>query len=204
MDDQLIFEAYQKSNTWWHGSKSDFNRFDEQYMYTDEALAQSGPGFYLSNSREFSERYAESNGYLYEIKPSNLSKIKNGDSPKVFAESTLDWLIRSHPEYKEYIKNGKNFDFYPTFLSNWSENPNEAKKELLFSIMASSSTLLKQIQTIFADMYHNHEIELCRLLSNYKDINGLYKKIEDNDDKNLYFLIVYNPNSLKIINKIKI
>ena len=186
---QVYFsEAVKLPDVWYHGCKIDFDKFDLKYAITEESIAQEGPGFYLTTDKDDAERYGiidkNRSGYLKEVKLTQKTGIRKESTKfrKEFASS----LMRRMPNKEDK-------------LTNWDENPTKAFNMLRQTILDSSSNLKEMILNVWADCYMGDEQLLMKYLVS-GGIDGLL--IEKNN--NAKWLVIYNPDILKIINTTKL
>jgi hypothetical protein len=180
---QVYFsESAKVLDVWYHGSKTDFDKFDLKYAITKNSVAKHGPGFYLSDSKKDAEMFVymrATDGFIKDIKLTNSNNIK--DSSDKFTQKTVNYLIDNIPE-KDIV------------MSNWDENETVALKKLKYSITNNSKNIEELIINVWNECYVGYEIELCNILQKLK-IDGILVKNEDST-----WLVCYNPNILKIIN----
>jgi len=186
---QVYFmESVKLPDIWYHGSKVDFGKFDINYAITKESIAQEGPGFYLTTDKNDAERYGiinkEQSGFLKEIKLVRKSGIRK-ESAK-FRDEFAGSLMRRMPDKEDK-------------LTNWDENPTRAFNMLRQSILDSSENLKEMILNVWADCYMGDEQLLMKYLVR-GGIDGLL--IEKKND--VKWLVVYNPDILKIVNTVKL
>lgn len=169
---------------WYHGTKTDFDKFDLKYAYLEnKSIAQFGPGFYLAKDKDLAEHYAGNNGYVKTFSLSRKERIYDSESkPKLtFAKIGVNNIPK---------------DKLDDVLSNWDENPTKAKKLLIESLM-NQENLGEQIQAIWYDCFRYREPEFVKIISSVCDGITFTEKGED-------ILVCYNPDILKLIKMDKI
>lgn len=169
------------SGLWYHGTQTKFVKFDYQHAYTANSTAQYGPGFYLTDSKELASGYANGAGYLLTVDLTRRGRIINGNAAPTKVE--IDGFIERMPD-KESV------------LSNWDESQTRAVGLLQQSLKDNNETVLEMIQSIWADCYRGHEHKFIKSLVMRSMIDGIL--IPQQNGVN--FLIVYNPDILKIVN----
>lgn len=179
-----LLESLKIPDVWFHGTKVDFDKFDSKYIITDQSVAQEGPGFYLTSDKQDAEKYTNYNGYLKEVKLTRKNGIRNEKTK--FREEFASSLMRRMPD-KEMT------------LSNWDENPTKAFSMLRQSILESSDNLKEMILNVWADCYMGNEHTLVKYL-----VSGGIDGLLLNKANGVQWLVVYNPDILKIINSEKI
>ena len=176
--------------TWYHGRTIDSDVFSYDYLGKEDALNQEGPGFYFTSNFENAKRYAVPNGIILKCKV-NYKKliVKNDTSNTIANKKIVIDLINNAPD-KEYK------------LENFDENP---KKAMLVAVNAymHHKNACDVYQLIQNDFYKHNRKEYLQVISKYFDAqlttldNTFYKAT-------VYHLIVYNPNLIQPIDKIKI
>ena len=180
------------SNVWFHGSQHKFDKFDLKYCFVDEgdkkSNAQYGPGFYLTQSYKEALSYSEKDGYVYELDltKNNIKNAKDKPSNKL-TTIALNYLYKDK-ERTELI------------LSNWDENKNIAKKQLIEAINNADS-LGEQVINIWNECYVNREIDFCKMMSTFCD-GVLFDRNFEFLDIVTPCLVIYDPNSVKFIKTI--
>jgi len=173
------------SGSWYHGTKTEFAKFDYQCAYTKNSTAQYGPGFYLTDSKNLASGYANGVGYLLTVDLIRRGRIINGNAAPTKVD--IDGFIERMPD-KESV------------LSNWDESQFRAARLLRQSLKDNNETVLEMIQSIWADCYKGHEPKFIKSLVMRAMIDGIL--IPQQNGVN--FLIVYNPDILKIVNSERI
>lgn len=169
-------------SVWYHGTTKDFQKFDLNYIITENSIAQNGPGFYLSSDPKDAERYGlgKDVGYLKTVKILRKSGLKSKEYRAPRPEY-IGSLINKMPN-KEDV------------LSNWAEDPNVAMRELKKSIIESSETMFEMVLNVWADCFMDHELEFVKILLG-RGLDGFVI----NQQNNIKHLICYNPDILKIV-----
>lgn len=163
---------------WYHGTKTDFNKFDWKYAYIEQkSIAQFGPGFYLAAEDDLAKHYAGTNGFVKTIKLERTNKIYESSSKPRLTFAKIG--VNNIPK-----------DKIDDVLSNWDENPFKAKKLLLESLM-DQENLGEQIQAIWYDCYRYREIDFMKVFAPVCEGILFYEKGER-------ILVAYNPEILKI------
>lgn len=180
---EFLLEAESKAipDIWYHGTKTDFPKFDMKYIITEESIAQEGPGFYLTSDKNDAEKYALPNGFIKTVHLEKGSKASLRNEKTPFREVFMASLVNNMPN-KEDV------------LSNWDENPDKALRDLKKSIMDTSDTLHEMILNVWSDCYMGNEIELVNRLKR----GGIYGFVL-NKQNGVKHLIAYNPDILKIV-----
>lgn len=180
-----VYESTGSSTgVWYHGSSSDFSQFSVDHAYIeDKSTAQYGPGFYLTPSLEEAIGYAGENGYVKEVKISNLRKIKKASS-------------RSNSSIAISAVNNLPPDREDDILSNWGQNKDRAKRELMNAMMERPN-LGDQMQSIWIDCFRYAEPQFCVFASKFMD--GLW--FERNGTP---CIVGYNPSRLPIVRNIPV
>jgi hypothetical protein len=171
--------------TWYHGRTVDSETFSYDYVGGNDAIDQEGPGFYFTNNFENANRYALSNGIVLKCKI-NYKKliIKSSTSNTLASKKIIVDLINSSPE-KDYV------------LENFDENPKKAFITAV-NVYLQNKYACDAYQTIANDFYKSDSKIYLQTLSKYYD--GQLTPLTDN----VTHLIVYNPNIITVIDKIKV
>lgn len=176
-----IYEAVQIPTRWYHGTDSNFDKFDINYAHNEEkSLAKFGPGFYLTQDIEIAKHYGNT---IKVVELTNTSKVYSGKSKPKLTFATVG--VNNIPESrKEYI------------LSDWDENPVIAKNKLINFLM-NQKTLDDQVQAIWYECFRRYEIEFMTIFS--KKCDGILFEMDGKD-----VLVAYNPEVLNIVETINI
>lgn len=171
--------------TWYHGRTVDSETFSYDYVGGKDAIDQEGPGFYFTNNFENANRYALHNGIILKCKI-NYKKLilKSSTSNTLVNKKIIVDLINSSPE-KDYV------------LENFDENPKKAFITAV-NVYLQNKYACDAYQTIANDFYKSDSKIYLQTLSKYYD--GQLTPLTDN----VTHLIIYNPNIITVIDKIKV
>lgn len=179
---QYFTEAIISDVIWYHGTTVDFDKFDYNYVMTDESNAQYGPGFYLTDSFDVASMYAGKGGFIKKVKLKRKGNIKNPKT-KYTHDFVSNLINRKVPDKEVYL--------------NWDENPEKGKYALYNNLIKYNDTLLEVVQSIWIDVYKNHEPYYCKRLVN----NGLDGFLVSQMN-GVNYLVVFTPDILKIVETI--
>jgi hypothetical protein len=179
--DIIIDDKY----TWYHGRSVDNDTFSLNYVGGEESTDQEGPGFYFTNNLQNAKGYAYPNGIVLKCKVDYKKLIIKGD---VSETQTSKKIVI------DLINNSPNKD---SALENFDEDPKVAMIKAV-NVYLKYTAAYDSYQIIARDFYRYNAKEYLQVLSKYYDAQ-LTKH-----DNTTYHLIVYNPNIITIIDKIKI
>jgi len=175
-----------KQNTYrvYHGSKSDFNSFIEEYISVnnDQAL---GWGFYFTDDKEDAQTYTSSDGgYLLECDVTIKNPLSN---TKPFKYKDAETLIKNTPNYLDGLANFGDVDYEGERIVLHQAISSYIDKDMLSSSFAIANDFYgKNVKTFLANM-----------------IKIGYDGVIDRTQSALH-IVVFSPNQVKIISKMKV
>jgi hypothetical protein len=170
---------------WYHGRTVDNETFALDYVGGEKANDQEGPGFYFTNSLGNARSYAYPNGIVLKCKIDYKKLIIKGDvSETKTSKRILVDLINSSPDKD-------------STLENFDENPQIAMVKAVNSYLRYTDAF-DSYQMVARDFYRYNGKDYLKVLSKYYDAQ-LTKHVN-----NVYHLIVYKPEIITVIDKIKI
>lgn len=171
--------------TWYHGRTVDSDVFSLDYVSGEGANDQEGPGFYFTNSFSNARSYAYPNGIVLKCKVDYKKLIFKGDvSETKTSKRILVDLINSSPDKD-------------STLENFDENPQMAMIKAVNSYLRYTDAY-DSYQMVASDFYRYNGKDYLKALSKYYDAQ-LTKH-----SNNIYHLIVYRPEIITVIDKIKL
>jgi hypothetical protein len=175
-----------KQNTYrvYHGTKSDFNNFIEEYISAsnDQAL---GWGFYFTDDKEDAQTYTSSDGgYILECDVTIKKPLSN---TKPFKYKDVELLIKNSPNYLDSLANFGDVDY-------------EGERIVLHQAISSyiDNDMLNSSFNIANDFYGKN---VRSFLANMIKIG--YDGVIDRTHPALH-IVAFSPQQVKIINKIKV
>jgi hypothetical protein len=146
-----LFEAAPAISTWYHGSKTKFEKFDLSYISREGATDQEGPGFYLTSSNEDALQYGP---YVHTIK-AKVAKSRLMPEKRKINPQFIRGLILKAPEVDDN-------------LTNYAENRNTAINVAVDQIMDAygPNDYRQALEQVWYDHYRGYEREwLSRMRS---------------------------------------
>lgn len=187
----LLLETYwpemilDDRHIWYHGRTIDSDRFSLDYVGGDDAKDQEGPGFYFTNTLENAKSYAYPNGIVLKCKIDYKKIIiKGGSSETKTNKKIVVDLIKSSPDMNNT-------------LENFDENPQMAMIKAVNSYLIYTDAY-DSYQILARDFYRYNVKDYLKVLSKYYDAQ-LTKF-----NNNVHHLIVYKPQIINVIDKIKL
>lgn len=170
-----------KPRVWYHGTKHRFDSFSYEYVLTEDAKAQFGPGFYLTDSQQIAAGYAGAGGVIKEVTLKRLNRIFTNRT-KARPNMANQYVAKIPEEDRE------------TVLSNWDEDPQRARRKLIDAINEYCPTLHSMIEMICHECFRGSEPFFVQRVAERSEVDGII--IPQTEDMN--FLIAYNPAVLRI------
>ena len=169
---------------WYHGDQNKRQNFRDQKMQRDLSTQEGndeGPGIYLTRSKKEANRYAYPNGFVYTVTVHSRKFIWDKYTPSPTEKyETLENLIDWAPEERQEIG-----------LSNWAEDPQEAKETALEQYMRWPYH--NACVAIYEDFYGESEANEWANSMVANDIDGYWKWLDEHEH-----LVVYNPKIIQI------
>jgi len=165
-----------KNNFLYHGSKYKFSKFVLDYVNFD-ANNQLGPGIYLTNDPKEARNYSYPDGYVYKLNLINTSNLVPKDIE--INQDQIEQLLKSAPDLTGS-------------LSDWDEDPKEAYKMLLDSIL-NNDDMTEALQSVWIETYKQKEKDFC---SNCIKV-GIDGIIVQTGSSTHY--VLYNPSIIQIV-----
>lgn len=181
-----------------HGSESEFRRFD--YNFIGDGHDLEGPGFYFTNLREEAKYYlhGKESGKIYEV----FLKIENPVplEGKVNRDEVEKMILYSlgMTDVEELWRLEDADEYWETRLSNWGEHPVSAFHDMVESILLYNNGPHDAFQTIWADAFgfHRSADYLRGMLSIGYD--GVILQKETRHGGNDHY-VVFSPNNIKAV-----
>lgn len=185
----LLLETNISTEYWLHGRTIDSDVFSYNYVGGENANDQEGPGFYFTSDFNNAKRYAESKGIILKCKI-NYKKliIKSPTSNTKVNKKIVTDLILKSPKKDDV-------------LTNFDEDP---KKALVQAVNAYVRYELAYdaYQTIANDFYKHIPKEYLQTISKYYDAQ--LTKLDGTFYGDIYHLIVYKPDIIQVVEKIRL
>lgn len=185
----LLSEARISTEYWFHGRTVDNDSFSYDYVGGENAFDQEGPGFYFTNDFNNAKRYAENKGVILKCKI-NYKKliIKSPTSNTKTNKKIVIDLILNSPRKDD-------------ILTNFDEDP---KKALIQAVNTYSyyEYAYDAYQTIANDFYKHSSKQYLLIISKYYDAQ--LTKLDGTSYGDIYHLIVYKPDIIQVIEKIRL
>ena len=183
-----LVELLTESNTgqfWYHGRAIDNDKFSLDYVGSQLAYDQEGPGFYFTDNFENAKRYSYPNGIVLTCNV-YYNKILIKDKTKVNKNIVID-LIKNSPVRDD-------------MLTNFDENPKIAFVKAVNSYV-TYKLATESYQTIAHDFYKYNSKEYLIEISKYYDGQKVLNLRSIGLDTDITHLIVYRPDIIKVLEK---
>lgn len=159
-----------------HGSEAKINKFVDNFVGSQEAIDQEGPGIYFSSHRPEAESYGNflysaelTPRVLYDQTPTNPKKLK----------PIIEKLVRMAPDWES---NAENYD----------ENPEKGLKDFIESTLNYNDNEKDCILQVWIDFYRYNPVDYVRNCVKL-GIDGIIV-----DTPRSKHFIIYNPNIIKV------
>lgn len=160
----------------YHGSDHKIDKFSDEFVGTEEATDQEGPGIYFTTSYSDAEMYGK---YLYKVKL-NPRKLVDETSHDDISDEELESLIRMSPDWEMTAQ-------------NWDENPEIGLQMAIEDFREYNDSEKELFQQVWYDFFRHNPIEFVRGMVKLGYDGQIIKK-----EGNLSHIIVYNPNIIEI------
>jgi len=161
----------------YHGSDHDFKKFTDEFMGSQEASDQEGPGIYFTTSRNEALHYGK---FLYSVilRP---NKLLDETSSKNIKPIELKKIIKQLPEWELNAQ-------------DWDENPERGLNVAIQSFIQYNDTEKDLFQQVWIDFFRYNPIIFAREMVKLGYDGQIINK------ENRQHIIVYNPNIIEITN----
>ena len=172
-----------RKKMWYHGRSVNDDTFSLDYVGSEQANDQEGPGFYFTNALDDARKYAGPAGsiLLCKIKYVIPRLLSSRAKP---SDSVIARLIKRSPDKLDT-------------LSNFAEDPNQAYYMALRTYR-EYDTAKDAYQIIANDFYKGNSTGYLQALRQYYDGHLVERGL------GVKHLVVYRPDIIQIINKFKI
>lgn len=171
LESSIINEA-RLTGTYYHGSKSQINKFTDEFV--GKGADQFGPGIYFTSNKETAIGYANG-GFVYTVELSLRNTI---DADKAVNDNIIQQMIDRSPDENAY--------------TNWDENEVKAKFEAL-KAYRKEDNMYDALMSVWYDWYNSDPVDFVREMVKIGYDGYVYNHNNDED-----YVIVYNPQSITI------
>lgn len=164
----------------YHGTPNKFDHFDLDYIGSEKATDQDGPGFYFTDNINTARGYAGSTGVILvcELSPRKIIKHSGKVDPHM-----VNYMIKNAPDYL-------------TTLENWGENPTEAFNSAVRLIVTENDPK-ETFEQIWYDFYRYNAKEWAINMMKFK-YDAVLAKTQNEDTH----LVMLNPAKIKIVDRL--
>jgi len=179
---------------YYHGSASEFDKFDLSFSRTGNGNEQYGAGIYLTSDKEEAGRYAGKNGYIYAIQvagtihivevPASYQEEDTINEP--LSPETIRNIINDSPDKEEVLWNFGDVDYEGV--------------ENVLDIAVDSYTgfdILPCINMIGNDFYDKKNDLFLKSVQKHTKIDGFKIK----KDENIEHLVIFSPDDISIVKR---
>lgn len=185
MDESILDEEAVKklSIEVYHGSPVEFTNFSDEFVGSEEANDQNGPGIYFTTSYDEALGYAGQSGFVYKVKINPRLLYGDDTNKRTIPTGTLKKLVMMTPDWKMHAEN---FDENPVmgvrnFLSG-AHDYNDSDKDTLLQV--------------WIDFYRYDAKSFVRNCVKL-GIDGVIV----NNRQNGKHIIIYNPSVIELLEK---
>jgi len=167
----------------YHGSPTEFSNFSDEFVGTEEATDQEGPGVYFTTDYDDAAGYG---GYLYTVKLRGRflsDKASNEDVDRVDIEK----MIRMGNEWEMNAQ-------------NWGEDYEAAIPNIIEDFIQYNTNQKDVFLQIWYDFYRYEPVLYVRNMVKL-GYDGLVIDRTKEDGKMRTHIIIYNLNSIKFVEK---
>ena len=162
------FQAY-------HGSDKQIDKFVDDFVGTDEATDQEGPGIYFSTSLDDVKMYGN---FIHTVILRPRKLVDETSFENINKNEILN-LLKTAPDWEDTAQ-------------NWAEDPNEGVMNAVDAMMQYSENEKDLFQQVWFDFYRHNPVEYVRAMVNL----GYDGQIIEKSD-GVKHIIVYNPNIIE-------
>lgn len=181
--DEITAKKPTVGKIFYHGTTKIFDHFDLAFIGAKESIDAYGPGFYFTDNIDTARRYAGSDGVILacRLTPRKLIKETGPVNP--------EWVLR-------LMRRAPDLD---DTLSNWAENKNEALR-MAFDSVYQANEPKNTYESLWFEFYRNDPALWAKRLSGAGSYDGIYLPQQNNET----FIVMINPDKIKIIERIKV
>lgn len=171
---------------WFHGTRTDFETFDLEFI--GKGNDEVGSGFYFTDSIETARRYAGSEGYVFVVELELNNPLQTDTT---LTSDQVEKLISASPVFDEMIEN-----FGEVALEGVNRVLNRAVSSYM-SILGQEFGALECVNSIASDFWDGYEAEFLSKINIVTRHDGLYR-----DFTRERHAVVWSPDQISIAEKL--
>jgi len=182
---ESLDEAIKKQTfTVYHGSPTEIKNFTDEFVGSDEATDQEGPGIYFTTSLDDATGYSDG-GFIYSVKL----------SPRLLYDESVDKAV---PE-KLLLKLAMMAPDWKSKAQNFAENPIDGVKQMVSGAYDYNDNEKDVLLQIWIEFYRYDGVEFIRNCVKL-GIDGIIVNRHDG----VKHVIIYNPTIIDVLDIKKI
>ena len=164
--------------TAYHGTDEKIENFTDEFVGTEEATDQEGPGIYFTTDREDAHQYG---GILYTVilRP---NKLVDESSPDNINPEELEKIIKTLPEWEMQAQ-------------NWDEDPERGLRMAIDGFIRYNETEKDVFQQVWIDFFRYNPVLFVRGMVTLGYDGQIIEK-----ENGRRHIIVYNPAIIEVTN----
>ena len=178
---QLLEHVSETGFLAYHGSPKKIDVFTDEFVGTNEATDEEGPGIYFTTEFEDAAGYGN---YIYTVKLRGNFLISTGDPQGIDRELIMN-LAKMAEEWELEAQ-------------NYSEDPESGMEQLVDGAFDYNDDEKGVLQQIWINLYRYQPTEFVRNCVKL-GIDGIIVSRYRNTSNNGNHIIIYNPNVIKFI-----